>query len=225
MSTRCGNGAATMRPDAGRRSRAPRDGRKRFCNRRSQAWPAKVITSRTGESSMREKVATCHPDRRVHARGLCRPCYKTALVVTGKLSRRIPLCHPDRQHTGRGLCGTCYRKLYYRTTSGRAAIQAASVRNNLKRFGLSVSDYESLLHAQGGVCAICRGFWKSKHRLSVDHDHRTGEVRGLLCTACNNHLAWVENPEWMLRAKAYLDEPSRLAASATTDQVLSHIRN
>jgi hypothetical protein len=61
-----------------------------------------------------------------------------------------------------------------------------------KTYGLGAGDYERLLAAQGGRCAICRARPKSK-RLAVDHDHKTGAVRGLLCSRCNHDLmgsAW-----------------------------------
>lgn len=61
-----------------------------------------------------------------------------------------------------------------------------------KTYGLGVGDYDRLLEAQGGRCAICRARPKSK-RLAVDHDHKSGAVRGLLCSRCNHDLmgsAW-----------------------------------
>lgn len=62
----------------------------------------------------------------------------------------------------------------------------------LRRFGLTLADFDRLLAMQGGVCAICRqasqaGRWR---RFAVDHDHTTGEVRGLLCRACNTGLGF-----------------------------------
>lgn len=61
-----------------------------------------------------------------------------------------------------------------------------------KTYGITGDDYEALLKRQGGKCAICRARPKSK-RLAVDHDHKTGAVRGLLCSRCNHDLmgaAW-----------------------------------
>lgn len=61
-----------------------------------------------------------------------------------------------------------------------------------KVYGLAPGDYEKLLEQQGKRCAICRAKPRSK-RLAVDHDHKTGAVRGLLCSRCNHDLmgsAW-----------------------------------
>src|SRR5690606_16122139 len=61
-----------------------------------------------------------------------------------------------------------------------------------KTYGLTPAEYDALLEAQGGRCAICRARPKSK-RLAVDHDHGSGAVRGLLCSRCNHDLmgsAW-----------------------------------
>lgn len=55
-----------------------------------------------------------------------------------------------------------------------------------RKFGLSIEDYNHILEQQGGVCAICR--LPSDSRLRVDHDHRTGLVRGLLCGSCNTAI-------------------------------------
>ena len=64
-------------------------------------------------------------------------------------------------------------------------------RNNLRRYGITLEQYDDMMLKQDGVCAICkqRETMKNKHgitvNLSVDHDHETGQVRGLLCRNCN----------------------------------------
>lgn len=58
------------------------------------------------------------------------------------------------------------------------------VESGIKNF--TVSDYNKLLELQSHKCAICNK--KTKKRLAVDHDHKTGKIRGLLCTSCNHAL-------------------------------------
>lgn len=54
-------------------------------------------------------------------------------------------------------------------------------------YGISLDDYAALFEAQDGRCAIC-GNRPRKRKLAVDHDHKTGAVRGLLCSHCNHKL-------------------------------------
>jgi hypothetical protein len=75
-----------------------------------------------------------------------------------------------------------------------------------KIYGLSESDYDALFIAQNGCCAICRhSIWPKK--LSVDHNHATGEVRGLLCSPCNTLVGILEKGVSIDVARKYLDEP------------------
>lgn len=74
------------------------------------------------------------------------------------------------------------------------------------KFGITLADYEAMSEAQGGVCAICKKP-PQKHRrhLDVDHDHKTGRVRGLLCSPCNRAIGYFrDDPELMRAAAAYL---------------------
>jgi hypothetical protein len=78
-------------------------------------------------------------------------------------------------------------------------------------YGLRVEDYERLLAAQNGRCAIC-GTDKpgSNNRLfCVDHNHATDEIRGLLCNGCNRGLGYFnDSPVNLERALEYLKKPS-----------------
>lgn len=66
--------------------------------------------------------------------------------------------------------------------------QKISYKNSLKRFNMTLEDYDVMSEEQGNVCAICGGINENGRRLSVDHDHSTGEVRELLCAVCNTGL-------------------------------------
>lgn len=78
-------------------------------------------------------------------------------------------------------------------------------KGDLKRmYGLSVEDFDLLLASQGGVCAICQNP-ECRRRLSVDHDHLSGKIRGLLCDNCNNGLGrFQDSPDRLERAAKYL---------------------
>ena len=70
-----------------------------------------------------------------------------------------------------------------------------------------MDDYEKMLAAQGGGCAICGTTDTSPWScFCVDHDHTSGEVRGLLCRACNTCIGQAEDDTERLRkAIAYLE--------------------
>ena len=70
------------------------------------------------------------------------------------------------------------------------------------RYRLSTSDVEAMIANQGGTCAVCNEIMK---RPVVDHDHATGQVRGILCHPCNVKLHALDG--WPHRAAAarYLD--------------------
>jgi len=76
------------------------------------------------------------------------------------------------------------------------------------QLGVTPDEYERLLAAQGGGCAICGNPPKTR-RLDVDHDHRTGEIRGLLCWTCNHKLLGkYATVEKLARAARYLSRTS-----------------
>ena len=85
--------------------------------------------------------------------------------------------------------------------------EKAHRRGVLYRYGLRF--YDELLSIQNGKCAFCGQEpdpESSKHyRLSVDHDHKTGRIRGLLCFSCNAKLGWFENRKDKILE--YLKEP------------------
>jgi hypothetical protein len=62
------------------------------------------------------------------------------------------------------------------------------------RYGISFFEYYTLWSFQGGECAICPRTAPvvGKGALYVDHDHKTGQVRGLLCPRCNDGVGFVE---------------------------------
>lgn len=77
------------------------------------------------------------------------------------------------------------------------------LRGAVKKYGMTVEQFEDLFQKQGGKCAICK--LTSKRRLAIDHDHKTGRVRGLLCVTCNLGIGnFQDNPDTLVSAAAYL---------------------
>lgn len=91
----------------------------------------------------------------------------------------------------------------------------ASRKKVWRSYGLTPEDYQAMLERQGGLCAICF-HTNGRKILSIDHDHRNGDVRGLLCDQCNwalgllrdatpiiyNALEYLEYHQEIGRAKA-----------------------
>lgn len=84
-------------------------------------------------------------------------------------------------------------------------------------YGLSEAQFSALLEAQDNSCKICGVLISGQHgesekntaRACVDHDHQTGEVRGLLCQRCNLALGLLDDsPNRLIAAAAYLQKTS-----------------
>lgn len=96
--------------------------------------------------------------------GRCKSCATKASMVS-------------RQHNG----GAAYRDYQKSQADKRYEWKLRT------KYGLSIEQYNELRKRQGYKCAIC-GKKEGAHRFDVDHDHKTGEVRGLLCRFCNRLL-------------------------------------
>jgi hypothetical protein len=123
--------------------------------------------------------------------GTCKDC-----IAEGITTKR-PAPHPGPR------CATHHRKLRrYRNSAGHAKYVEAT-------YGITGEQYQELYEAQGGKCFICRRATGAVKRLSVDHDHKTGIVRGLLCRSCNRDVLGHarDEVEFFQRAIEYLEDP------------------
>ncbi len=77
-----------------------------------------------------------------------------------------------------------YVKNYFNTPKGK---RIRKNRHLLQRYGITISQYEQMIKDQNNKCSIC-GKEPTKRQLSVDHDHKTGKIRGLLCNNCNHAI-------------------------------------
>lgn len=86
-------------------------------------------------------------------------------------------------------------------------VQEDSRKRHLKRkFNLTVEEYDTMLEAQDGNCAICRKECETGYALAVDHNHANGRVRALLCKNCNTAIGlFKENTAVLQAAIDYLN--------------------
>lgn len=127
-----------------------------------------------------------HPYTRDKLQCWCNPCRKAHRKVEPSLSN-----------------GKRWRKKY----RDRESVIRKSREQNWLSLGIKLTcdEYDEMLAAQHGLCAIC-GQASSARRLHVDHDHRTGRIRGLLCRNCNICLGLMaDDPGRILSAAAYLE--------------------
>lgn len=76
-------------------------------------------------------------------------------------------------------------------------------------YGLTIEEYNNMMSNQKNSCKICFLPFKNKRTTFVDHDHKTGKVRGLLCPKCNNILGFCnDNTEILNSAIKYLSHQS-----------------
>lgn len=130
-------------------------------------------------------------------------------------------CHTDRKHYCHGLCLACYRRARYsadpekrkawekrwraknlekerercRLKEAATPRSVKSDRHRRRRYGLQPGEFQRMMDRQDGLCLICR---KPKRRLNVDHCHKTGTVRGLLCSPCNAFVGIAEADDLFL---------------------------
>lgn len=112
--------------------------------------------------------------------------------------------HPKGKDGYYPWCKECHhRKKRQWAEANPERYRAMRRRERIRKYGISSDQYLVLLAAQGGVCAICGAPpTDTRKRLQIDHDHRTGEVRGLLCHHCNRALGHIR------------DDPARAEALA-----------
>jgi hypothetical protein len=109
----------------------------------------------------------------------------------------------------------------WRTKNRQRYLDGMRASDLKRRLGMTTEQYDAMLAAQDGTCAICGRPETMIHRvgrvprLAVDHDHKTGVVRGLLCGNCNHGLGKFQDDPARLRAAAdYIERHRARAATA-----------
>jgi hypothetical protein len=145
-------------------------------------------------------------------RGECKSCFQA------KQSARYR-ADPERQETAkeRTRQWRLDNEEYYRERSA-AYRKTDAYKQSLRKtylkqtYGLTPEDYDRMLEAQGGGCAICGKAPRPDISLHIDHDHETGRIRGLLCFTCNNGLGqFQDDPELLIAAAEYVGMHRRVA--------------
>lgn len=125
-------------------------------------------------------------------------------------------CHPTERSKSYGRCRSCYRKDLYKANPQKHRQMAKNSRlrnkvaikrqrqhaHRVKTYGITLAEFEAASAARNNLCDIChldRG-----RTLHIDHCHKTGVNRGLLCNSCNRALGWYDH-HWEAVDK-YLEE-------------------
>lgn len=124
--------------------------------------------------------------------------------------------HPDSGNL-RNVCRPCLSKQKYKSRDRRGRNEEYRNRRRetadyqmQQKYGISLEEFERRAAAQDGKCLICgrvpNGNY-ARSRLNVDHDHVTGEIRGLICNQCNLSLGnFNDDPMLLRRAADYLEK-------------------
>jgi Recombination endonuclease VII len=102
-------------------------------------------------------------------------------------------------------CGREYAKQW--VSENPIAPEAQRAATIKYKYGITLDEYDAMVKRQGGLCAVCKRppSGRNKH-LSVDHCHKTGAVRGLLCYKCNTAAGLLgDDPELAAQLTLYLE--------------------
>lgn len=113
-------------------------------------------------------------------------------------------CKECRAEVERAYVARNREKVYQRNKAWRDA--GGRRRSTVAAYGITTEQYDEMLAAQEGVCAICKEPCPSGRSLAVDHCHQTDVVRGLLCARCNSGIGqFLDSPERLRAAIKYLE--------------------
>ncbi len=128
--------------------------------------------------------------------GKLHPCCK---VCDAKAIKKYKIAHHDKV--------LAKLKEWQRTPHGKEIVTRLNRQKQVRKHGLELTDYDRLFAAQLGRCAICGQPEKAGKCLSIDHNHATGQVRELLCSACNRALGLIrENPQTLVGMIRYVEK-------------------
>lgn len=151
-------------------------------------------------------LAVCHPQRKLQARGLCKPCYDKWLKEVNPKYKEAQAANTTKwlriNPEKRAAISKRRQEKEKTDPVARRNRRTAALK---RKYGITADDYDMMLLDQKGGCALCfRAPSPGKH-LHVDHIHGTNLVRGLLCHQCNWYMGTIDaDPQIYLRIGAYL---------------------
>lgn len=143
--------------------------------------------------------------------GILKPVYEFYLSKKGKFGRqsRCKICRSILEKEYLNRPGKKEHKQKMRYVWGKNnidKIKAIQRKQTCKKYGITTEQYEQQKEKQNGRCLLCN----SEKKLCIDHDHKTGVFRGLLCNNCNRSLGLLkENIETMQKMIIYVSQWNR----------------
>jgi hypothetical protein len=127
----------------------------------------------------------------------------------GRLRPKVKRLFPRRRQLRN--CRACLQPFMSRSKKELFCTTCApddTAQRYLYTYGITAKQAKDLLDKQGNKCALCPTSFDDipSHRRHIDHDHKTGKIRGWVCGKCNTRLVGVEDTSWLERAVAYLKQ-------------------
>lgn len=193
----------------------------RRCGQPNLRGPYTVLCQDCKDLPPKDDRSVCRRCTQPNDRGgrttICSACVAADSTQSKKAAAKM-----RKQEAPRGMswCSSCERylehdKFYSRNESTCFECRAKNSRDRSlnNSYGITEDQYLEIFIAQGKKCAIC-GNTPKKQRFHVDHDHKTGLVRGILCLWCNHKLLGGARDSviYLQRAIEYLNAPPAIAA-------------
>lgn len=188
------------------------------------------VCKKCGEEKAIEEFQFCVDKNASHRRGKCKDCWRVDQKLALRKYRKEKGHLIQARHRVRLATDPEYRerkrnqdiRKYQRSKEYKQAWQTKYRRENRekvrlcdrnkrlqKEYGITLVDFRRMLTEQNNRCLICNEQFKKESQTHVDHCHKTGIVRGLLCPLCNVGLgSFRDRPELLLEAANYLNTRS-----------------
>lgn len=145
----------------------------------------------------------------------CNRCKKfkdtSEFIIQSGKSTRCVKCRKDRNEQAKKY----YKKRSTLSDKEKNYFKRRNRNASLKRkYNIDIETYEQMLKEQDNLCGICEQSlitnsqkgWGGKREACVDHNHKSGKVRGILCRGCNLALSMIENKIFQQKSNQYLSK-------------------